>query len=147
MALQPDLVTPRVVFWLFVGLHLWKVVQTFLYAEDLERAKRGNIDVVRPWRGFAKVLFTAALYLAGFYYARLPYLWLLLAIAAVVSGFFGLTIATAMRRAGVSGATLVPEYEIPARSARRRLAAAVQIVLVVLWVYAWREVVTPLWPN
>ena len=147
MTLQPDPVIPRVVFWVFVGLHLWKVVQTFLYAEDLERAKRGNIDAVRPWRGFAKVLFAATLYLGGVYYARLPYLWLLLALAAVVSGVFALTIATALRRAGVPGAMLIPEEEIPARGARRRLGAVVQIVLVITSVYAWREVVTPLWPN
>ena len=137
---------PRISFWLFVGLHLWKVVQTFLYAEDLERAKYSDADGERPWTGFVKLAFAATLYGSGFVYAHFRYLWLALTALAVVTGLSTLKLAAELRRLGFTSGILIPEYEIAARGARRRMVAAVEVVIVIVWTYAWRDAVAPLWP-
>ncbi|HEX6048252.1 MAG TPA: hypothetical protein VFZ21_03255 [Gemmatimonadaceae bacterium] len=137
---------PRISFWLFVGLHLWKVVQTFLHAEDLERAKSSETDGERSWPAFVKLGFAAILYGSGFVYAHFRYLWLALTALTVVTGLSTLKLAAELRRLGFTSGILVPEHEIASRGARRRVVAALELAIVIVWAYAWRDAVAPLWP-
>lgn len=126
-------------FWLLVVPHVIHGIYVLFRAEELERAKRSSAHARRPFTGATRLIFAGVLFIPGFVYADLRWLWLGLAVFTIVAGAFVLVLAMGYVQQEADGAELVPEEEIPARARQRRAGILGRVVLLVAWVYAWRD--------
>ncbi len=127
-----------VFFWLFLVVHVAHGIRVLVWAEELERAKRASADARHPFTGATKLIFAGVLFLPGFVFAELRWLWLGLALFTIVAGCFVLVLAMGYVRQGAAGEELVPEEEIADRARQRRAGILVRIALLGAWIYAWR---------
>lgn len=109
-----------------------------LQAETLERNKQAGRDAQTPIGAATRYLYAAVLFLSGFIWAELRWLWLGLAVFTMLAGCMVLIVAFSPAGRSSTATYGVAEFSIAERARERRLGLLVRAVILVIWVYAWR---------
>lgn len=125
-------------FWLLIVVHCVHGCHVLLHAESLERSKLSARSAQTPLSAGARYLFAGALLIPGFIWAELAWLWLGLAGFTILAGSFVLIIAFSQPGPSSTPVTEIPESMIAERALERRVGLILRLMLIVIWVYAWR---------
>lgn len=125
-------------FWLFLVAHSVHGLRVLIYAEALERNKLSGHPAQTPISAATRYLFGGVLFLPGFLWAELAWLWLGLAGLTILAGSFALLLACSQAAPNHATAPESPAPLIAARARERRFGLILRLVLMLIWIDAWR---------
>lgn len=125
-------------FWLLIGAHTMHGLRVLLFAEALERAKLQADQQRSRFSAATRYLFAGALFLPGFVWAELAWLWLGLAAFTILAGAFALILASGSEYSVATQTLEAADSMISERAHERRVGVIGKAILVMTWIYAWR---------
>lgn len=130
------------IFASFVLLFGWKALNGIAATQSVVRDRVYGVTATKPIQSVSVALLTAALSFGGYLYAAIPYLWLAVAVINLFVAFLVLGQFKVHDRSAAIDAELalgIDEVAMTKKVRARRCEALGQVVIILIWVYAWHN--------
>ena len=121
----------------------WKAIQGIVATKKVIRNRAYGYMAIKPFRASVAAILTAAISFGGYWFAELSYLWLGIAFVNLFTAFlvFGQSCIHDPAVGLDAELSLAMDSTQTARKIRtRRWESLGQIGIILVWIYAWRNV-------